>query len=124
MSPEVFFGHEKEETNNHLFLHCRVTIQMWRMVYIISQEPWVMPEHTADLLSCWKKREKDTKKWWSIVPACVWWAIWRERNLRCHENITNTMQKVKENCINMFLFWCKEKGIEVAEQLVDFLGSM
>ncbi|WMV55945.1 hypothetical protein MTR67_049330, partial [Solanum verrucosum] len=64
------------------------------------------------------------KRWWSIVPTCVWWAIWRERNLRCHENITNSIQKVKENCINMLFFWCKEDGIEEVEQLVDFLGSM
>ncbi|KAG5587039.1 hypothetical protein H5410_047473 [Solanum commersonii] len=72
---QMFFCHEKEETNSHL------------------------------------------------VSTCVWWAIWRERNLRCHENITNTIQKVKENCINMF-FWCKEDGIEEVEHLVDFLGSM
>ena len=50
--------------------------------------------------------------------------LFGERNIRCHENITNTMQKVKENCINMLFFWCKEEGIEVVEQLVDFLGSM
>ncbi|WMV23802.1 hypothetical protein MTR67_017187 [Solanum verrucosum] len=95
------------------------------MVLSISQEPWAMPEHTTDLLSCWMRRggSKTQKRWWSIVPTCVWWAIWRERNLRCHENITNTIQKVKEKCINMF-FWCKEDGIEEVEQLVDFLGSM
>jgi len=121
-----FFCHEKEETNSHLFLHCRVTVQVWHMVLSISQEPWVMPEHTADLLSCWMRRggSKTQKRWWSIVPTCVWWAIWRERNLRCHENITNSIQKVKENCINMLFFWCKEDGIEEVEQLVDFLGSM
>ena len=61
---------------------------------------------------------------WSVVPACFWWAILRERNLRCHENITNTIQKVKENCIDVLYIWCKEDGIEEVEQLVDFLGSM
>ncbi|WMV47512.1 hypothetical protein MTR67_040897 [Solanum verrucosum] len=33
------FCHEKEETNNHLFLHCRITVQVWHMVLSISQEP-------------------------------------------------------------------------------------
>ena len=42
------------------------------------------------------------------------------RNLRCHENITNIIQKVQENSINM-LFWCKEEGIEEAEY---FLGCI
>ncbi|KAG5570357.1 hypothetical protein H5410_060123 [Solanum commersonii] len=51
----------------------RVTVQVWRMVLSISQEPWVMPEHTADLLSCWMRRgSKTQKRWWSIVPTCVW----------------------------------------------------
>ena len=30
---QMFFCHEKEETNSHLFLHCRVTVQVWCMVY-------------------------------------------------------------------------------------------
>ncbi|WMV57851.1 hypothetical protein MTR67_051236, partial [Solanum verrucosum] len=50
-----------------------VTVQVWHMVLSISQEPWVMPEHIADLLSCWMRRggSKTQKRWWSIVPTCV-----------------------------------------------------
>ena len=33
-----FFCHEKEETNNSLFLHCRITVQVWHILSI-SQEP-------------------------------------------------------------------------------------
>jgi len=47
-----------------------------------------------------------------------------KKNNRCFENITNSMQKVKENCINTLYLWCKEEGIDEVEQLVDFLGSL
>ncbi|WMV38706.1 hypothetical protein MTR67_032091 [Solanum verrucosum] len=109
-----FFCHEKEETNNHLFLHCRVTAQIWYLFQSIIQDPWVVPEHTADLLNCWMRRggSKTQKKWWNLVPSCIWWSIWKERNNRCFKNITNPMQKVKENCINTLYFWCKEEGID------------
>ncbi|WMV48293.1 hypothetical protein MTR67_041678 [Solanum verrucosum] len=53
---KCFTWTEKEETNSHLFLHCRVTSQVWHMFLNILQKPWVMPEHTADLLTCWMRR--------------------------------------------------------------------
>ena len=50
--------------------------------------------------------------------------FWKERNNRCFQNITKPMQKVTENCISTVYCWCKEKGIDEVEQLVDFLGSL
>ncbi|WMV10717.1 hypothetical protein MTR67_004102 [Solanum verrucosum] len=96
------------------------------MFQSIIQDPWVVPEHTADLLNCWMRRggSKTQKKWWNLVPSCIWWSIWKERNNRCFKNITNPMQKVKENCINTLYFWCKEEGIYEVDQVVDFLGSL
>ena len=92
----------------------------------LIQKPWVMPERTTHLLTYWMRRgrSKKQKKWWSLVPSCIWWSVWKERNNRCFENIANPMQKVKENCINTLYLWCKEEGIDEVEQLVDFLGSL
>lgn len=103
-----FFCKEKEETNSHLFLHSRVTSQVWHMFLNLIQISWVMPEHTTDLLTCWMRRggSKKQKKWWSLVPSCLWWSAWKERNNRCFKNITNPMQKVKKNCINTLYLWC------------------
>lgn len=44
---------ETEETNNHLFLHCKVTTQLWNLFLELTHTEKIMPEHTLDLLSCW-----------------------------------------------------------------------
>uniref|UniRef100_A0A0V0IU04 Putative ovule protein n=1 Tax=Solanum chacoense TaxID=4108 RepID=A0A0V0IU04_SOLCH len=48
---------EPNETNSHLFLHCKVTSQVWSLFITLAGESWTMPEHTADLLSCWIEGE-------------------------------------------------------------------
>jgi len=84
-----------------------------------------MPEHISDLLSTWIRRgdSKSKKRWLRVIPSCIWWTIWKERNRRCFEDRFNSMQKIKENCIANFHFWCKEGHTDDAIQLLDFLGS-
>lgn len=115
-----------EETNNHLFVHCSFTAQIWAIFLNISDTKWTMPEHTADLLSCWIRRggSKRQKTWWSLIPHCIWLAVWIERNNRNFEDIFNSIHKVKWNCIVSLFFWCKELGLEDSDQLIEFLGAL
>ncbi|XP_060216337.1 uncharacterized protein LOC132643831 [Lycium barbarum] len=64
-----------EETNSHLFLHCSFTSQLWSLFFSLTNTIWTTPEHTADLLGCWIRRggSKRRKKWWRIIPLCIWW---------------------------------------------------
>lgn len=84
-----------------------------------------MPEHTADLMSCWIRRggSKSQKKW-RIIPSCIWWAVWKETNGRCFEDKIKSIHDVKWNCIVPILFWHKENCIEELDELVDFLGGL
>lgn len=70
----------------------------------LTEIKWTMPEHASDLLSCWigGGGSKSKKKWWRLIPSCIWWTIWWERNGRCFENKVNSIQKVKGNCIAAF----------------------
>lgn len=91
-----FLCNETRETNNHLFLHCKFTAQLWNMFFSLTKTVWTMPEHTADLMSCWMKRggSKSQKKWWRIIPSCIWWSVWRERNGRCFEDKISSVQSM------------------------------
>ena len=44
------------ETNNHMFLHCKVTTQVWAIFTNLASLNWIMLKHTIDLLSCWARR--------------------------------------------------------------------
>ena len=37
-------------------------------------------------------QEKNRDRW-RIVPGCIWWPIWKERNARCFDIIENSIQK-------------------------------
>ena len=113
---------ETNDTNSHLFLHCKVTAQLWVIFLRRAHTNWTMPEHTADLLSCWVRRgeSKSQKKWWNMIPSCIWWTIWRERNKGCMENTAESVQKIKWRYMNTFCFWCNEEGIEDAGQILIF----
>ena len=126
MVPRCFLCNLTGETNNHLFLHCNFTKQVWNLFLSISNLNWTMPKHTSELLKSWVRRggSKSQRRWWRLIPSCIWWSAWKERNGRCFENRYNSIHKVKWNCIVSLFFWCKQLCIVDTDQIVDLIGSL
>ena len=75
------------ESVDHLLLHCPFAFEMWSMVFCLFDICWVMPQRVVDLLDCWScnfRRHRNIVIW-RIVPHCLLWCIWRERNARSFE---------------------------------------
>ncbi|KAG5614143.1 hypothetical protein H5410_013967 [Solanum commersonii] len=51
------------------------------------------------VLSSWNRdgNASDKEKRWKLVPACIWWTIWKKRNNRSFENTEVTGFKRKED---------------------------
>ncbi|KAG5575132.1 hypothetical protein H5410_055266 [Solanum commersonii] len=115
------WGEEQAETVNHLFLHCKWTNQLWRIFSSLRKSTWVKPRNIVQLLNCWINVGNTTIKEerWKIVPACIWWTVWKERNQRCFEGKKNNFQNFKMNCIALYYFWCKQKVLVQAKELLD-----
>ncbi|WMV34938.1 hypothetical protein MTR67_028323 [Solanum verrucosum] len=97
---------ETLENVNHLFLRCKYTQQLWRIFLSHKGISWTMPGKVSEALKSWEEAgvlAKDRGRW-RLIPASIWWAIWKERNSRCFENIENSVQKVKLNCILLLCF--------------------
>ncbi|WMV43211.1 hypothetical protein MTR67_036596 [Solanum verrucosum] len=126
LSPRCFFCEEKAETVTHLFIHCRITLQLWEMFLSKKDLNWVMPRKIDQTLKIWSSYANlsDHKDRWKIIPACIWWAAWTESNLRCHQNKSNNIQKMKMKCLVLFHFWCKQEYREDLESSMDVLGSL
>ena len=92
------------------FLHCTWTEQLWRMFICLKEIRWVKPGSIKGILSSWNRdgNASDKEKRWKLVPACIWWTIWNERNNRSSENWQNSLQKIKMDCLALFNFWCKQ----------------
>lgn len=85
-----------------------------------------MPGRILDILASWNKEgalPRDKERW-RIVPACIWWTVWEERNQRCFEEKFNNIQKIKMKCVALFYFWCKGKILEDHESILDALDSL
>lgn len=52
-----YFCGQEAETIIHLFLHCRVTSQLWHLSINLRSIWWTMPQRTSELLSCWNEGE-------------------------------------------------------------------
>ncbi|WMV46113.1 hypothetical protein MTR67_039498 [Solanum verrucosum] len=55
-----------------------------------------MPRKVTEALYSWEETgalAKDRTRW-RIIPASIWWAIWKERNSRCFEGIENSVQDI------------------------------
>lgn len=58
-----------------------------------------MPKNSLDLLNSWKgigRRNGDEDRWQGIL-ACIWWAIWKERNSKQFEDKCIPLPKIKMN---------------------------
>ena len=79
---------EELETINHLFLHCKLTGQLWRIFLNLKGIMWVMPRDTLEVLENWNKYsfQSEQKERWKFILACIWWTVWKERNQSCFED--------------------------------------
>ncbi|WMV50538.1 hypothetical protein MTR67_043923 [Solanum verrucosum] len=64
------------------------------------------------------------KSRWKIVPAIIWWTIWKERNSRSFDNKSSLLHKIKMNYIIAFCYWCSSESIDDPVAIVDILGSL
>ncbi|KAG5597227.1 hypothetical protein H5410_038459 [Solanum commersonii] len=58
-----------------------------------------MPKTTLEVLNSWPGVGSRGKKeeWWKLIPACIWWSIWKERNAKCFEGQKINFQRIKAN---------------------------
>jgi hypothetical protein len=76
------------ESMDHSFLHCALARELWTMVFSLFGMYWVMPKRIVDVFASWKGRlgRHKNRHTWEVVPHCVMWSLWRERNARTIED--------------------------------------
>jgi hypothetical protein len=111
------------ESVEHLLLHCSFTGEIWDMVFGLFGVYWVMPRTTLELLECWQGCFGNHRNFliWRVVPHCLMWSIWRERNRRSFENCERSYVEIKFFFLRSLFDWVVGWGIHPGLSFLDFL---
>jgi hypothetical protein len=89
------------ESVDHLLLHCVTASALWNAFFARFGLCWVMPRTVKELIACWWSGSRTRSAVvWKMVPHCILWCIWRERNNRCFEDLASS----PEELLHYFLF--------------------
>ena len=95
------------ESVDHLLLHCPIACELWSLVFYFFGIHWVMPRKVIELFESWQGmfgRHRNIVLW-RIVPHCLLWCIWRERNARNFEGCERSMLEIKSFFLHTLLDW-------------------
>ena len=111
------------ESTNHLLLHCPVAWELWSMVCILFGTLWVMPRSVVDLLTCWKGSlgNSEAGKVWKMIPHCIMWCLWRERNDRTFNGVEKSIPALKFYFLDTLLDWSKASHLDLSSSLSDLV---
>jgi hypothetical protein len=83
------------ETVDHLLLHCEIARALWHTIFNRFGLLWVMPRRVGDLFDCWWSGGRPRSAVvWKMIPLCLMWCLWSERNARCFDNSSRTLEEL------------------------------
>jgi hypothetical protein len=87
MANRCWLCESDEESVDHLLLHCKVATALWNTIFSMIGVSWVMPGSVRELFAYWWPGGcSRSAVVWKMVPLCLMWCVWRERNVRCFED--------------------------------------
>ena len=85
-------GHA-EETVHHILLHCSEVSSLWEIIFSLVGVGWTFPK----IVLSWRGFfvGKKRKKVWNLVPLCIFWIVWKEKNCIAFKDGPLVVQKLK-----------------------------
>ncbi|KAJ9701144.1 hypothetical protein PVL29_006475 [Vitis rotundifolia] len=115
---------ENEESADHILIHYGKTRELWTLLLSNFGVMWVFPASVRNLLLEWKIKGLGKKRCavWRMVPICLFWCIWGERNRRTfqEEEMSDTSLR---NLFSRSLFeWSQQILVLDYLTFLNFLG--
>jgi hypothetical protein len=113
------------ETVDHLLLHCPVAREPWSFVFRLFGVDRVILGCVLDHVAGWRNWfGKHSSAVWNLVPSCVMWSLWRERNNRTFEDIEHSVGQLIEFCMSSLFDWSRAWGFTTSTSIGGFLESL
>ena len=86
---------------------------------------WVLPQTVVELLfSWWNGLGCHPSDVWNLVPLCLMWTVWKERNSRTFEDGSSTDIQLRD-CFAANLFeWAKVAGYSTSSIVTAFISDL
>jgi hypothetical protein len=96
---------------------------MWSMVFGMFGVQWVMPRTVMDLFSCWMGRlgQHDSVLVWKMVPHCLIWCLWHERNTRHFEDSACHIHVLKLFFFHTLFDWVVGSGGSSIHSMLELI---
>ena len=113
------------ESMDHLLLHCKFSHALWCEVFVVFGIQWVMPRLVKSFFFIWRNWfGKHLSIIWNVVPACLMWLVWQERNARIFEDKARTLEHLKCLLFRTLFLWARIWGCTNCTAVADFLVSI
>ena len=110
---------------DHLLLFCPIAYPLWMYMLQLFGIDWVMSGSVEDLLFCWFHwLGKHSSDIWDLVPSCLMWTIWSERNQWAFEDEGKTVVQLLEFCQKTLFDWSRCWSFSDCSSLTDFISSI
>jgi hypothetical protein len=111
------------ESVDHILLHCPLARELWSMVFGLFGLDWVMPCQVLQLWAAWQVRGADHRNMviWRVVPHCVIWCLWRERNARLFEDSESSVVDIKLLFFQTLYTWVNSVGILSINSITELI---
>jgi hypothetical protein len=110
------------ESVDHLLLHCEVAHALWNAIFSRFSLSWVMPHRVEDLFACWWTGGRSRSAVvWKMVPCCLMWCLWRERNDRQFEDKERTIEDLISFFFHSLYSWSDAFLAPLTFSFNDFL---
>jgi hypothetical protein len=73
----------------------------------------VMPRQLLDLLACWQGwfGKHHSSEIWKVIPPCLMWCVWRERNSRLFEDGECSILDLRSQFLRTLFDWLSVTGL-------------
>ena len=111
------------ESVDHLLLHCMYAKELWDMIFGWFGISWVMPKRVVELFDCWQWNMGCPQKLvvWRVIPHCIMWCLWEERNARTFEGCELNIVELKHQFYHYLFDWLSATGLFRFSNLLEMI---
>lgn len=116
---------EKSESVDHLLIHCSYSWRVWCWWLRLWNFSWSLPATVKSVFEQWVTQGWDPffKKVWGSAFYIIIWSIWKERNARIFNNVSNTVEKISELILLRLGWWIKGWGDPFPYNCADIIRN-